>query len=95
MKFRGIVPFEQISYKDGAGYYPAHTSVPVQTHGKLFVPVASTANPGDLKPAYVILTGDDAGKFTDVTGSNYDCGCFFRSGKAAGDLALIELRGLK
>ncbi|MDR2403415.1 MAG: hypothetical protein LBD78_05240 [Spirochaetaceae bacterium] len=98
MKFRGVAPFEQISSKDGVGYYPVHTSVPVQTHGKLWIRVAKSANPGDMKPAYVILDGEDAGKFTDVAGSNYDCGCFFRSGKVTNesdDLALIELRGLK
>jgi hypothetical protein len=61
----------------------------------LWVRVANSANPGDKKPAYVILTGGDAGKFTDAAGGNYDCGCFFRTGKAEDDLALIELRGLK
>jgi hypothetical protein len=95
MKFMGVAPFEQIADKDGVGFYPAHTSVPVQYSGKLYIRVASGANPGDKKSAYIILTGDDAGKFTDVAGSNYDCGCFFRSGKVGNDLALIELRGLK
>jgi hypothetical protein len=95
MKFMGVAPFEQVSFTEGAGFYPAHTSVPVQTHGKIWVRVPGNVEPGDKKPAYIILTGDDAGKFTDVASGNYDCGCFFRSGKVAGDLALIELRGLK
>jgi hypothetical protein len=95
MKFMGVAPFEQIADKDGVGFYPSHTSVPVQYRGKLYIRVADGANPGDKKPAYIILAGDDAGKFTDVAGGNYDCGCFFRSGKVGTDLALIELRGLK
>jgi hypothetical protein len=95
MKFMGVAPFEQIGDKDGAGFYPSHTSVPVQYRGKIYIRVASGANPGDKKPAYIILTGDDAGTFTDAAGSNYDCGCFFRSGKVGNDLALIELRGMK
>jgi hypothetical protein len=95
MKFMGVVPFEQISYNEGVGFYPPHTSVPVQYHGKIWIRVPGSINPGDKKPAYIILTGDDAGKFTNAASGNYDCGCFFRSEKMAGDLALIELRGLK
>jgi hypothetical protein len=95
MKFMGVAQRVQLVDKDGRGYYPAHTSVAVQTLGKVFVHVASGANPGDKKPVYIMLSGADAGKYTDVASGNYDCGCFFRSGKVDNDLALIELRGLK
>jgi len=95
MKFMGVARFEQLGFAKETGYYPANTSVPVQTQGKVFVPVAVGANPDDKKPAYVILSGSDAGKFTDIANGNYDCGCFFRSDRFEGDLALIELRGMK
>jgi hypothetical protein len=95
MKFMGVARFEELVFGLETGFYPAAASVPVQTHGKIFVPVADTANPDDKKPAYIITSGDDAGKFTDVASGNYDCGCFFRSDKVSGNLALIELRGMK
>jgi hypothetical protein len=95
MKFMGVARFEQLVFGLDTGFYPEAASVPVQHHGKIWVPVADTANPDDKKPAYVILSGDDAGKFTDVAASNYDCGCFFRSDRVSGNLALIELRGMK
>jgi hypothetical protein len=95
MKFMGVARFEELVFGLETGCYPEAASVPVQTHGKIFVPVADTANPDDKKPAYVILSGADAGKFTDVVTGNYDCGCFFRSDRVSGNLALIELRGMK
>jgi hypothetical protein len=95
MKFMGVARFEELVSGMELGCFPAGVSVPVQTRGKIFVPVADTATPDDKKPAYVILTGNDAGKFTDVASGNYDCGCFFRSNKVSGNLALIELRGMK
>jgi len=94
-RFMGVARFMQLTEGKETGCYTKNTSVPVQTRGKVFVPVASNANPDDKKPAYVILSGADAGKFTDVAGSNYDCGCFFRSARFDGNLALIELRGMK
>jgi hypothetical protein len=95
MKFVGVARFQQLGYKDEPGCYPKGAEIPVQTRGKVWVPVAETAKPDDKNPAYVILTGADSGKFTDVSASNYDCGCIFRSGKVSGNLALVELRGLK
>ena len=95
MRFMGVARFEELAYGMETGCFPAGVSVPVQTHGKIFVPVADGAGPDDKKAAYVILSGDDAGKFTDEAAGNYDCGCFFRSGRVSTNLALIELRGMK
>jgi hypothetical protein len=95
MRFMGVARFEELAYGMEAGCFPAGVSVPVQTGGKVFVPVADGASPDDKKAAYVILSGDDTGKFTDSASGNYGCGCFFRSGKVSGGLALIELRGMK
>lgn len=95
MRFMGVARFEQLAYGSEIGCFPAGVSVPVQTGGKIFVPVADSAAPDDKKQAYVILSGLDAGKFTDSAAGNYDCGCFFRSDRVSGNLALIELRGMK
>jgi hypothetical protein len=94
-RFMGVARFEELGFGKDVGFFPAGISVPVQTRGKVFVPVADSAAPDDKKPAYVILSGEDAGKFTDVALSNYDCGCFFRGDRISGNLALIELRGMK
>jgi hypothetical protein len=95
MRFVGVVMYEALSWREGAGFFPVGASVPVQTWGKIVVPVAGGAKPADKKPAYVVLTGDDAGKFTEISAGNYDCGCFFRSGRLTDNLALVELRGMK
>jgi hypothetical protein len=79
MRFMGVARFEQLAYGSETGCFPAGASVPVQAGGKIFVPVADGAAPDDKKQAYVILSGPDAGKFTDSAAGNYDCGCFFRS----------------
>jgi hypothetical protein len=95
MKFMGVARFEELVYGKDVGVFPVGAAVPVQTSGKIYVPVADNASPDDKKPAYVILTGVDAGKFTDVAGGNYDTGCFFRSSRVTENLALIEVRGMK
>jgi len=95
MRFMGVARFEQLGYGKETGYYPFGVSVGIMARGKIFVPVSDTSNPDDKKPAYVIMTGNDAGKFTDVAAGNYDCGCFFRSNRVSGNLALIEVRGMK
>jgi hypothetical protein len=94
-KFLGVVRFEQLGEGVDVGKFTPSDAIPVQTRGKIFVPVADSADPQDKKPAYVILTGADSGKFTDAEDGNYDCGCFFRGSRESGNLALIELRGLK
>jgi hypothetical protein len=94
MKFVGVARHQELSYKEGTGFYPEGQPVNVMSRGKIWVPVAEDATPVDKEPAYIIISGNDAGKFTDVAGGNYDCGCIFRS-KNEGGLALIEVRGLK
>jgi hypothetical protein len=94
MKFLGVARHQELCYREGTGFYPEGQAVNVMSRGKIWVPVAETASPVDKEPAYVILSGDDAGKFTDTASGNYDCGCIFRS-RNEGGLALIEARGLK
>jgi len=95
-RFRGVARHMDISFKDGAGFYPAGIGVSVMTQGQITVPVADNAVPANLKPAYVIMSGADAGKFTDASGGgNYDCGCTFRSDRISGNLAVVEVNGLK
>jgi len=94
-RFIGVAALEQLAYGKEVGYYPAATSIGVLVRGKIFVNVADAASPDDKKPAYIIMSGNDAGKFTDVSTNNYDCGCFFRSNRVTGNLALIEVRGMK
>jgi hypothetical protein len=94
-KFLGVARHQELSYVEGTGFYPEGQPVSVMSYGKIWIPVADDASPVDKEPAYIILSGADAGKFTDASGSGkYDCGCIFRS-KNEGGLALIEVRGLK
>jgi hypothetical protein len=93
--FLGVARHMELSYKEGTGFYPQGVMVNVMTHGRIAIPVADDAGPGNGKKAYVILSGNDAGKFTDVADGAYDCGCYFRSGRIEGNLALVEVRGMK
>ena len=94
MKFVGVAVHEELSYREGTGFYPKHIPVNVMTHGKIYVPVAEGSEPADKKSAYVVLSGDDKGKFTDEASGNYDSGCVFRS-DAQNGVALVEVNGLK
>lgn len=94
MKFVGVARHEELACKEGTGFYPKKTAVNVMTHGEIYVPVAEDAEAADKKPAYVVLSGDDKGKFTDEASGNYDTGCVFRSDAQDG-LARVEVRGLK
>lgn len=94
MKFVGVALHEELAYREGTGFYPAHTAVNVMAHGKVYVPVAEDADAADKKAAYIVLSGSDKGKFTDDASGNYDCGCVFRSSEQDG-LALLEVNGLK
>lgn len=94
MKFVGVAVHEELAYREGAGFYPANIPVNVMVHGKIYVPVAEGASVADKKAAYVVLSGDDKGKFTDEASGNYDCGCVFRSDAQDG-LALVEVNGMK
>jgi hypothetical protein len=94
MKFLGVAEHTELGFKEGAGFYPPNHAVNVMDFGEIYVPVADDASPSDKEPAYIILSGDDAGKFTDAADGNYDCGAFFRGHEEDG-LARIELRGMK
>jgi hypothetical protein len=95
-KFVGIARHQEMSFAEGSGFYPEGMAVSVMTHGKIWVPVADNATPVDKEEAYVVLSGGDAGKFTDNSGTGkYNCGCYFRSGRIKGGLALVEVRGMK
>jgi hypothetical protein len=95
-KFVGIAKRnEALSFKDGVGFYPPSMPVGVLKEGRIAINVADTAAPGDKKPAYIILSGSEAGKFTDEASENYDSGCIFRSDRIEGDLAFIEVHGIK
>jgi hypothetical protein len=93
MKFLGVAEHRELGFKEGTGFYPPGYAVNVMDFGEIYVPVVDGATPSDKEPAYIILTGADAGKFTDVAGSNYESGAYFRSGAEDG-LARLELRGM-
>jgi len=91
LKFLGVAKHTELETKNGTGYYEKEDSVNVQDYGDIYVPVDENAYPADKEPAYIDIV---KGVFTDVHGSNYECGCFFRSNKQDG-LARIEVRGMK
>ena len=93
MRFVGVARHQERSFREGAGFYPPRQPVSVLTYGAIVLPVVSSARPGALKPAYIITSGDDAGKFTDAAGGNYDSGGIFKSGLLEAGLALLEVRG--
>jgi hypothetical protein len=95
-KFVGIARHQEMSFAEGSGFYPEGVAVSVMTRGKIYVPVADNTTPVEKEQAFVVLSGDDAGKFTDSSGNgNYDSGCYFRSGRIKGGIALVEVRGMK
>jgi hypothetical protein len=94
MKFLGVAEHTELGFKEGVGFYPPNHAVNVMDFGEIYVPVAEGVSPLDKEPAYIVLSGSEAGKFTNVAAGNYDSGAFFRSGEEDG-LARIELRGMK
>lgn len=94
MKFVGVARHKELCFKEGVGFYPPKIAVSVQTEHEIYVPVADGSSPADKKAAYIILTGEDAGKFTNEEDGNYDSGAIFRS-TAKDGLARVELRGMK
>jgi hypothetical protein len=95
-KFIGIAKrSDALSFKDGVGFYPPSMPVGVLKEGRIAIRLADATVPGDKKPAYIILDGNDAGKFTDDDSGNYDSGCIFRSDRIDGDLAFVEVHGIK
>jgi hypothetical protein len=95
-KFIGVARHsDALSYREGAGFYPKGEEVNVVVHGQIAVNVAPGSDPAAYKPAYVITSGDDIGKFTPVSSGNYDTGAIFRSGEIETGLAFLEVRGVK
>jgi hypothetical protein len=93
-KFTGVARHQELCSKEGTGFYVDGQAVSVMTRGKIYALVADGASPVDKESAYVVLTGADAGRFTDFPEGNYDCGCVFRGSKENG-IALVETRGMK
>jgi hypothetical protein len=91
LKFIGVAEHTELCTKNGTGYYDVEDAVNVRDFGDIYVPVADNANPADKEPAFIVIAD---GVFTDVSSSNYDCGCFFRGNKQDG-LARVEVRGMK
>nr|DAO80794.1 MAG TPA: hypothetical protein [Caudoviricetes sp.] len=52
-------------------------TVGILRKGKVWVKLASGATPSYKEKAYVVNSGDEAGKFTNVQGSNIDIGATF------------------
>jgi hypothetical protein len=94
MKFLGVAEHTELGFKEGAGFYPPTHAVNVMDFGEIYVPVAEGISPADKEAAYIILSGNEAGKFTNDADGNYDSGAFFRGSEEDG-LARIELRGMK
>jgi hypothetical protein len=94
MKFLGVAEHTELGFREGTGFYPPGHAVNVMDFGEIYVPVAEGVSPSDKEPAYIILSGDNSGKFTNAATGNYDSGSFFRSNEEDG-LARIELRGMK
>jgi hypothetical protein len=95
-KFIGVARHsDSLSYREGAGFYPKGEEVNVVIHGTIAVNVAPGGDPAAYKPAYVITSGDDTGKFTSDATDNYDTGAIFRSGEVEPGLAFLEVRGVK
>jgi hypothetical protein len=94
MKFLGVAVHAELGFKEGVGFYPPTHAVNVMDFGEIYVPVAEGVSPLDKESAYIVLSGSEAGKFTNVADDNYDCGAFFRGHEEDG-LARIELRGMK
>ena len=59
--------------------------------GKIWVRIATAANVTAGKSAYVVLNGEDAGKFTDDQSGNLDIGAVF-GGEKDKEIAVVELR---
>jgi hypothetical protein len=96
MVFLGIAMFTQKSTVDtGAGNsgYVSGEAVNIMRRGTIWVPVSVSVL--DKEAAYVIFAATNQGKLTNSSSGTYDIGGYFRSNKITGDLAILEVRGLK
>jgi hypothetical protein len=96
LKFAGVAVISQRSFADNQGDYPAYDVINVLREGKVWVTVPSGVSSTANKKAYVIHNSSDGDyeKFTTTSGSNYDCGGYFRTNPTS-NLAVVEVRGLK
>lgn len=92
-KIEGVALYEANAEQDMDGnvVLKKGVTISIMKKGKIWVRTAESANPVYGKPAYVVLTGEDAGKFTDSQGSNLDIGAVFGAEKDTG-IAIVELR---
>lgn len=98
MVFLGPVIKAQKAPTDAAesvvGYIDGET-LEVMRSGYLTVVVDDIANCSENTPVYVILSGDDKGKFTGVAGSNLLINASFHFlGDKSQDLAVVNFQGL-
>lgn len=95
-KFLGVAVFVQnggVDFGAGTSLWEETSSVNILKTGRIWVLAEATV--ADKDPAYAVSLGaGTAGKFTDVSTSNYDIGSYFR-GNVTGGLALLEVRGMK
>ncbi|GHU34527.1 hypothetical protein FACS1894172_14930 [Spirochaetia bacterium] len=94
--FVGVALYTAIlAHRKERGFYQKTDAVNALERGVILVPITSTTVPAFGKPAYIVLTGADAGKFSDVSTSNYDAGCVFYGSQADLNTAYVEVRGIK
>jgi len=85
--FAGVAGF--IQNEDGV--YAIDDTVKVYTSGRISVPVPSAVTVIAGETAYVVASGGDAGKFTNVALDNIAISGTFISAKKNDNLAIIEL----
>ena len=84
-----------LAHRNSAGFYEKADAVNVLERGVILVAVTDNAVPSFGKPAYIVLSGADAGKWTDVATDNYDAGCVFYNTTAELGTAYVDVRGIK
>ena len=94
--FVGVALYTTVlAYWKIAGFYEKADAVNVLERGVVLVNITDSAVPSFGKPAYIVLSGADAGKWTDVATDNYDAGCVFYNTTAELGTAYVDVRGIK
>lgn len=86
-EFMGIVAFNQ----NVDGNLAIGDDVSLVTKGSVAVPVPSAVTVAAGETAYVVATGGDAGKFTNVSTDNVATGAVFGTAKQNDNLATIRI----
>lgn len=76
---------------DGNVVLKKGSTISVMRKGKIWARTAANAKPAFGKKAYVVLTGEDAGKFTEQEATNLDINAVFGEEQDTG-IAIVELR---